>query len=61
MLHHVDLRDGLRRLRSLVAPGGRLVITRTTAQTVRIAREELPGVRFRRLVLFRHLLVWDAQ
>jgi SAM-dependent methyltransferase len=32
----------------------------TNAETRRIARRELPGVRFRRLVLFRHLLVWDA-
>ncbi|HVU91024.1 MAG TPA: class I SAM-dependent methyltransferase [Jatrophihabitans sp.] len=100
-LHHVDLRTGLRRLRSLVAPGGRLVViglgarswpadlpwdaagfvvhrwhrarrglwqhsapiadpSLTNAQTVRVARAELPGVRFRRLVLFRHLIVWDA-
>jgi 2-polyprenyl-3-methyl-5-hydroxy-6-metoxy-1,4-benzoquinol methylase len=100
-LHHVDLPAGLRRLRGLVRPGGRLVVVGlgrrslpadlpwdaagffvhrfyrarhgywqhtapivdpplTTAETRRVAATELPGVRFRRLVLFRHLLVWDA-
>jgi SAM-dependent methyltransferase len=100
-LHHGDLRAGLRRLRGLVRPGGRLVViglgrrslpadlpwdaagffvhryhrarrglwqhsapiadpTVTTRETRRLAQAELPGVRFRRLVLFRHLVVWDA-
>jgi SAM-dependent methyltransferase len=100
-LHHGDLAIGLRRLRSLVRPGGRLVViglgarqwpadlpwdaagffvhryhrlrrgywqhgapivdpSLTTRQTIAVARRELPGVRFRRLVLFRHLLLWDA-
>jgi SAM-dependent methyltransferase len=100
-LHHVDVRTGLRRLRQLVAPGGRLVViglgarsrpadlpwdaagfavhryyrrryglwehsapiaepVLSTAQTRSVAEQELPGLRFRRLVLFRHILVWDA-
>lgn len=100
-LHHGDVAVGLRRLKALVNPGGRLVViglgarswaadlpwdaagffvhryyrlrrgywqhgapiaepSLTTRQTVAVARRELPGVRFRRLVLFRHLLLWDA-
>jgi len=100
-LHHGDLASGLRRLKQLVHPGGRLVViglgarswpadlpwdavgffvhrfhawrrgywqhgapivdpSITTRETLAVARRELPGVRFRRLVLFRHLLVWDA-
>ena len=100
-LHHGDVATGLRRLRRLVRPRGRLIVIGlgarswpadlpwdaagfflhrwqrlrhgywqhgapivdpelTTRQTQAIARRELPGARFRRLVLFRHLLVWDA-
>jgi len=100
-LHHGDVATGLRRLKQLVNPGGRLVVvglgarqwpadlpwdavgffahryyrlrrgywqhgapivdpSLTNRQTVAVARRELPGVRFRRFVLFRHLLVWDA-
>ena len=99
-IHPGDLRVALRRVRELVAPGGRLVVVGlgrrsvadlpwdaagfvvhryhrarrnlwnhsapiadpvlTNRQTWALARSELPGARFRRLVLFRHLLVWDA-
>lgn len=100
-LHHGDVAAGLRRLRSLVRPGGRLVViglgarswpadlpwdalgffahryharrrghwqhgapiadpVLTNRATRAVARRELPGVRFRRLVLFRHLMFWDA-
>jgi SAM-dependent methyltransferase len=100
-VHHVELRAGLRRLRELVRPGGRVVVIGmarrswpadlpwdaagfalhryhrmrrghwqhsapivdpplTTAQSRRVVAEELPGTRFRRLAMFRHLIVWDA-
>ena len=99
--HAQRVATGLRRLRQLVRPRGRLIViglgarswpadlpwdaagfflhrwhrlrhgywqhgapivdpVLTTRQTQAIARRELPGARFRRLVLFRHLLVWDA-
>lgn len=100
-LHHVDARDGLRRLRSLVAPGGVLVVVglarpdlprdlpvevvaqiagllrnraadpvgEPSAPTVwppperystmrRLAAELLPGVRWRRHLMWRYSLVW---
>jgi len=95
--HHLDAREGLRRLRDLVAPGGVLVVvglarpdfprdlpveiaaqftrlggrrrTGPSAPTVwppperystmrRLATELLPGVRWRRHLLWRYSLVW---
>lgn len=35
MMHHLDLREGLERLRDLVAPGGRLLIVGTARNTWR--------------------------
>ena len=99
-LHHMDASGALARMRSLLCPGGRLVViglarTRTPldlacdiagvvadrlykrvrtywdhsaptvwpppltyGQTRRIAARALPGVRYRRLLLFRYSLVW---
>lgn len=98
-LHHMDAVAGLRRLASLVTPGGRLVVVGlgrrewprdlpwdaagffvhrfhrwrhglwqhsapvvdpvlTCRELQRLAGAELPGSRFRRLALFRYLLVW---
>jgi hypothetical protein len=100
-LHHMDARDGLRRLRSLVAPGGVLVVVglarpdlprdlpiEVAAQIAnlfrsrpanpageppapvlwppperystmrRLAGELLPGVHWRRHLMWRYSLVW---
>ena len=101
VLHHMDAREGLLRLRGLVAPGGVLVVvglarpdlpgdlpievaaqiaglfrTRTArpageppapiiwppperySTMRRLARELLPGVRWRRHLMWRYSLVW---
>ena len=99
-LHHMDASAALVQMRSLLCPGGRLVVIGlarsrgpldlacdiagvfgdllykrvrtywdhsaptvwppplTYGQTRRIAIRELPGVRYRRHLLFRHSLVW---
>lgn len=100
-LHHLDLGAGLRRLASLTAPGGHLVVVglagvRTPSDAAlsvaavpvaavvdrtrgvwdhgapvadpahgygevrRLAREVLPGVRWRRHLYWRYSLVWTA-
>jgi 2-polyprenyl-3-methyl-5-hydroxy-6-metoxy-1,4-benzoquinol methylase len=56
-LHHMDAAAALERMRALPAPGGTLAPA-TFAETRRLAGRLLPGVRYRRLVLWRYALVW---